>query len=41
MFSGGDKGAETRDHELNDNIWTSEKEEFIKLVNVSQRIWWK
>lgn len=41
MFSGGDKGAETRDHGLSGNIWTSEEEELIKLVNVSQRIWWK
>lgn len=41
MFSGGDKGAETRDDELSGNIWTSEEEEFIKLVNVSQRLWWE
>lgn len=41
MLSGGDTGAEIRGHELSGNIWTSEEEEFIKLVNVSQRIWWK
>ncbi|OXH26604.1 hypothetical protein J008_05062 [Cryptococcus neoformans] len=32
MISGGDEGPECRGDELSDSIWTSEEEEFIKLV---------
>ncbi|AAW45477.1 hypothetical protein CNBH1270 [Cryptococcus deneoformans B-3501A] len=31
-ISGGDEGAESRGDELNGGVWTSEEEEFIKLV---------
>lgn len=40
MISGGDEGAESRGDELNGGVWTSEEEEFIKLVSIYQRIWW-
>lgn len=40
MISGGDEGPECQGDELSDSIWTSEEEEFIKLVSICQRVWW-